>query len=364
MSNGLSAASIQDPTAFVAPQPTPLSPAVPFDNVPEIPTYEAVPQGVCMNNVTVVRGHRALVESVSLQVEPGKILGILGPSGAGKSTIIKVLTTEFKPAEGYATIQGEDVASNPQAVKAMFGYVPQDLQLYENLTFLENILYFGAQYGLSDDFLRRRAVELARAVELSEKLNDQVKKMSGGQKKRVSIAVALAHNPAVAILDEPTSGLDPGNRRSLWRFLKALNQRLHVTMLVSTHFTDEAEYCDSVLVIHRGRVIAHDEPQKLKHSVPGGGKTIEIELLSLDDLNMHRLAQFEQSALEQGLIKMVDRSGYRIKVFTDYPAERLPLVVQQLSTLGLGLKSVSVVDISLEDVFVHLTGDRFSTEGE
>ena len=364
MPNELLGVVIPNSLVSAAPQSTwSRSEALP-DTRPETPTVDTVSQGVCMNNVTVVRGDRTLVESVSLKVESGTILGILGPSGAGKSTIIKVLTTEYKPAEGYATIQGNNVVSNPQAVKAMFGYVPQELQLYENLTFLENVLYFGAQYGLSDDFLRTRAVELARAVELEEKLHEQVKKMSGGQKKRVSIAVALAHNPAVAILDEPTSGLDPGTRRTLWRFLKALNQKLRVTMLVSTHFTDEAEYCDSILVIHKGRVIAHDRPDRLKHAVPGGGKTIEIELLSLDDLTMDRLVQFEHFALEQGLAKMVDRSGYRIKVFTDSPAENFPSVVQRLSELGLGLKSVSVVEASLEDVFVYLTGDRFSTEGE
>lgn len=344
---------------------TPQSPGeVLLDTGPEPASVKAVSEGVCVNNVTVVRDDRKLVESVSFSVEPGTILGILGPSGAGKSTIIKVLTTEYIPAEGNATIQGYDVVSDPRTVKAMFGYVPQDLELYENLTFMENILYFGAQYGLSNQLLKSRAVELAQAVELKAKLHEKVGKMSGGQKKRVSIAVALAHNPAVAILDEPTSGLDPGGRRTLWRFLKVLNQKLGVTMLVSTHFTDEAEYCDSVLVIHRGRVITHDTPDKLKHAVPGGGKAIEIELLSLDDSSISKLAQFEQLALAQKLAKMVDRSGYRTRVFTDSPAEKLPSVAQVLVDLGLELKSISVVQASLEDVFVYLTGDRFSTEGE
>lgn len=317
-----------------------------------------------MSNVTVTRGNRTIVESVSFSVERGTILGIVGPSGAGKSTIIKVLTTEYKPAEGNATILGYDAVSQPQTVKAIFGYVPQDLQLYENLTFLENVLYFGAQYGLDDEFLRTRAVELARAVDLEGKLHDQVRKMSGGQKKRVSIAVALAHNPPVALLDEPTSGLDPGTRRTLWRFLKILNQKLHVTMLVSTHFTDEAEYCDSVLVIHKGRVVAHDSPTRLRRAIPGEGRAIEIELPSLDDPSMDKLMQFEQFVLTNNIANMVDRSGYRIRVFTDSPAEKLPLIVQELAGFGLGLKSVSVVQTSMEDVFVYVTGEKFSMEGE
>ena len=135
-------------------------------------------------------------------------------------------------------------------------------------------------------------------------------------------------------------------------------------MLVSTHFTDEAEYCDSVLVLHRGRVIAHDTQDKLKRAVPGGGRAIEIELLTLDDLSVSKLAQFEQLALAHNLANMVDRSGYRTRVFTDYPAEKLPSVVQVLVDLGLELKSINVIQTSLEDVFVYLTGDRFSTEGE
>jgi ABC-2 type transport system ATP-binding protein len=223
----------------------------------------------------------------------------------------------------------------------------------------DNILFFGGQYGLSKEHLVKRAAELARVLELEEKLHETVKNFSGGQKRRVSIAVALAHNPQIVILDEPTAGLDPGTRRSLWRFLKVLNQKYHTTMIVTTHFTEEGEYCDKLLILSKGKAIAFDSPDQLKKIIPGRGKAIEFELFALDEMSQSKLQVFKQRAIETKLAKMVDLSGYRTRVFTETPNESLGPVTNLLGTVGLTIKSINIVDATIEDVFVYFTGEKF-----
>jgi ABC-2 type transport system ATP-binding protein len=200
---------------------------------------------------------------------------------------------------------------------------------------------------------------MATVVELGDRLNDKVGRLSGGQKKRVSVATALAHDPEFVILDEPTSGLDPATRRGLWKFLKSINQSYRVTMLITTHFLDEAEYCDKLLIINKGRMVAYDSPRNLKARMPGEGKAVELEMFTLDDYVSAKLSQFEAKAKREDVAEMVDRSGYRVKVFcTDISraTSRIPLL---LAELGLGFKAMNVVDTSLEDVFIYMTGERF-----
>ncbi|MCX6660162.1 MAG: ABC transporter ATP-binding protein, partial [Candidatus Bathyarchaeota archaeon] len=296
---------------------------------------------------------------VSFKIDRGKILGVLGPSGCGKSTIIKVLTAEYKPERGHVTFGPYDLQHHLNQIRTLIGYVPQEYQLYEDLTMNDNILFFGGQYGLSKEQLVKRAAELARVLELEEKLHETVKNFSGGQKRRVSIAVALAHNPQIVILDEPTAGLDPGTRRSLWRFLKVLNQKYQTTMIVTTHFTEEGEYCDKLLILSKGKAIAFDSPDQLKKIIPGRGKAIEFELFALDEMSQSKLQVFKDRAIETKLAKMVDLSGYRTRVFTETPNESLGPVTNLLGTVGLTIKSINIVDATIEDVFVYFTGEKF-----
>ncbi len=317
---------------------------------------------VVVRELSVTRGKKTLVQGIDFVVDRGEIIGILGPSGAGKTTIIRVLTTEYPCPPGQVIIGGHDLATDARSAKQIFGYVPQDTQLYEDLTFLQNVLYFGGQYGMDQSYLLEKARKLATVVELGEKLNDKVARLSGGQKKRVSVATALAHDPEFVILDEPTSGLDPATRRGLWKFLKSVNQSYNVTMIVTTHYLDEAEYCDKLLIINKGHMVAYDSPRRLKARLPGEGKAVELEMFTLDDYVSAKLSQFESKAKKNGVAEMVDRSGYRVKVFCKDIPRATAEIPHLLAEVGLGFKSMNVVDSSLEDAFIYLTGERFREE--
>jgi len=315
-----------------------------------------------VRNLSVTRGKKTIVEGIDFAVNRGEIVGLLGPSGAGKTTVIKVLTTEYPCVPGQVIIGGYDLASQAQSAKQIFGYVPQDYQLYEDLTFAQNVTFFGGQYGLDKMYLFEKAQQLAFAVDLGERLNDKVRRLSGGQKKRVSVATALAHDPELVILDEPTSGLDPASRRGLWKFLKSISQSYMVTMIVTTHFLDEAEYCDKILIINKGRMVAYDTPRNLKQRMPGEGKAIELEMFTIDDYVSAMLSRFESNAKVSGVAEMIDRSGYKIKVFCKDISKSIAKIPTLLTECGLGFKSMNVVDTSLEDVFIYLTGEHFREE--
>jgi len=325
---------------------------------PRRPSYEP-DEILIVRKLSIIKGKKQLVHDVDFSVNRGEIVGILGPSGSGKSTIIKAITGESTGTSGQVIMGGFDVSREAHSAKQLFGYVPQDIQLYEDLSFGQNVMYFGGQYGLDKAYLAEKAQKLAIVVELGDRLNDRVSRLSGGQKKRVSVATALAHDPELVILDEPTSGLDPATRRSLWKFLKSINQTYNVSMIVTTHFLDEGEYCDRLLIINKGRMIAYDSPRNLKQTIPGSGKAIELEMFTLDDYVSAKLGEFESRAKRDGVAELVDRSGYKVKVFCkDIPQAmaRIPIL---LGELGLGFKAMNVVDTSLEDVFIYFTGETF-----
>jgi ABC-2 type transport system ATP-binding protein len=316
-------------------------------------------QILIVRDLSIVKGKKQIVQGIEFSVNRGEIVGILGPSGSGKSTIIKAITSESTGVAGQLIMGGFDLAREAQSAKEILGYVPQETQLYEDLSFGQNVMYFGSQYGLDKAYLAERAQKLAAVVDLGDRLNDKVGRLSGGQKKRVSVATALAHEPELVILDEPTSGLDPATRRSLWRFLKSVNQTYNVSMVVTTHFLDEGEYCDRLLIINKGRMVAYETPRTLKQSIPGAGKTIELEMFTLDDYVSAKLGEFESKVKQEGVADLVDRSGYKVKVFCKDISLAMAKIPILLGELGLGFKAMNVVDTSLEDVFIYFTGETF-----
>ncbi|MDD5501864.1 MAG: ATP-binding cassette domain-containing protein [Candidatus Thermoplasmatota archaeon] len=316
-----------------------------------------------VENLTIVKGGRSIVQNVSFSFAAGKIIAVLGPSGSGKSTILKAVIGENDYA-GDLSVLGFDAKKDIAEIKRIIGYVPQDLQLYKNMTVRENIRYFGNQYSINKAESDRRALRISRILGIDHRLNTKVEVLSGGEQRRASIAAALVHNPQLLILDEPTSGLDPITRRTLWRFLKKLNVEFGVSIITTTHFVDEAEYANMVLIVNKGRIVAYDTPENLKLSIPGKGKAVELELYRMSEPTMVRIKDLESELKAKGMIEKADYTGYYVKFYTENPQISAGHIMDMFNKADIGLRTINVVDISLEDVFVYYTGEKFKTKEE
>jgi len=229
-------------------------------------------------NFSVYAGGKLIVDSVSMKVEHGQILGILGESGAGKSTFIKGLLG-MRKITGFCQIFGLNINKRTsKKIRPIYGYVPQDLgKIYHNFTVLDNLISFGGQYGLTEREIISRSRRLLRNLEIEDKMNELVGNLSGGQKRRVSIAIGLIHSPIFLILDEPTSGLDPIIRENLWLALTKINEQFGTTLIVITHYPEESRFCNHVAIFGRNRgVIDFGKPKELLAQLPGKGRSIEL----------------------------------------------------------------------------------------
>lgn len=235
-------------------------------------------------------GSLAAVDELTISVNSGEVFGLLGPNGAGKSTVIKMLTTLLPPTSGNAAVAGFDVVRNPGQVRRVIGYVPQMLSADGSLTGRENLLVFAKLYGIPR---AERASRISNALEfmgLSDSADKLVRTYSGGMIRRLEIAQAMLHRPRVLFLDEPTVGLDPLARQVVWGLLQQLRQEHDTTILMTTHYMEEADdLCDRVAIMHRGKVVAVGTPQELK-AMTGGDDT------TLDDVFVH----FTGDQLESG----------------------------------------------------------------
>jgi len=210
------------------------------------------------------------VDGISFNVKEGEILGFLGPNGAGKTTTLNMLATLLQPTSGTATVNGHDILQEPDAVRRSIGYVFQDPTLDIELTGRENLDFHGRLYGLKREVRQQRIKEILDLVQLTDRADDLVKTYSGGMKRRLEIARGLLHHPKVLFLDEPTLGLDPQTRRSIWEHIQRLNQDKNVTIILTTHYTEEADYlCQRILIIDFGKIVALDAPNELKASLEG-----------------------------------------------------------------------------------------------
>ncbi|PVX24597.1 MAG: ABC transporter ATP-binding protein [Candidatus Bathyarchaeum sp.] len=210
------------------------------------------------------------VDGISFNVQEGEILGFLGPNGAGKTTTLNMLSTLLNPTSGTAIINGHDILTEPDAVRRSIGYVFQDPTLDIELTGKENLDFHGRLYGLDKNSRQQRIKEVLELVQLTDRADNFVKTYSGGMKRRLEIARGLLHHPKVLFLDEPTLGLDPQTRRSIWEHILRLNQEKKVTVILTTHYTEEADYlCKRILIIDFGKVVVLDTPDKLKARLQG-----------------------------------------------------------------------------------------------
>ena len=291
------------------------------------------------------------VDSINLQIRKGELFGLLGPNGAGKTTTLSMLSTIRKPTSGTARVNGFDVNTQQDEVRNSIGIVFQDPSLDDELTAYENLDFHAMLYGMPADQRIERIKEVLELVELSEKRNEQVKRFSGGMKRRLEIARGLIHHPKVLFLDEPTLGLDPQTRRNIWDHIREMNKSEDVTVVITTHYMEEADsLCDRVAVIDQGKIIALDSPDKLKHSL--GGDIISLEA---DAGLLPHLKKIKN-------IKKIKRMNGEMSISAQDAEHVIPAIFEIAQKNKIEIHSISLRHPTLEDVFLQLTGKSIRDE--
>jgi len=279
-------------------------------------------------NVIKNFGSVQALKGISLEVERGVIYGMLGPNGAGKTTFIRLLTAAIKPSAGSLSVLGMRPQKDKRALRSMIGYMPQAPALYDDLSPVENIRFFGRAHSVEN--LSNRVDEVIQFVGLSRRARDPVYKFSGGMKQRVSLACALVHQPKILLLDEPTTGIDPKQRETFWNHFRQLAAS-GTTLIISTHQMDEALYCDRLGILHEGRLLADDSPQQLLW----GGRT---------KLKIWRDGQVEEHNL------------------SNYP-EQLPTELQRFG-LDKTISRIEIDEDTLETVVLRMINEREAQSAE
>jgi len=303
-----------------------------------------------VRNLVKKYGEKLAVDDISFDIREGEIFSLLGPNGAGKTTTISILSTLFSPSAGDASILGYSVTKNPMEVKRLIGVVPQEIALYDDMTALENLNFWGEMYGLSGGTLKARVKELLEQIGLADRAKERIKTYSGGMKRRVNIAVGLMHKPRLLFMDEPTVGIDPQSRRAILDSVKALNKE-GMTILYTTHYMEEAqELSDRVGIIDHGKLIALGTQSELTAQVG-----------EMDTLILHLGENEDPEHLAQALktlsgVLQANPSDHTVALVTPSAEELLAPVVSRANELGIKIHSIDMREPNLEAVFLHLTG--------
>ena len=354
------------------------------------------------------------VKGISFTVKEGEILGFLGPNGAGKTTTLNMLSTLLRPTSGTATINGHDILKDPDAVRRSIGYVFQDTTLDIELTGKENLDFHGRLYGLDHKKRKERIENLLGLVQLTDRADNFVKTYSGGMKRRLEIARGLLHHPKVLFLDEPTLGLDPQTRRSIWEHILRLNKEQKVTIMLTTHYTEEADYlCDNILIIDFGKIIVNDNPDNLKARLKGDVISLvfkdptkiqnfqsvleqqkwihKINAIDASDKNYAAMNGFVQTTKKvpnkngieplqnvdsinsqtpptneeennKNLQFTVKKCVNCLNLLVDNGGHRIPEIVKLANDQKISLESVELHKPTLDDVFLSITGRKIREE--
>jgi len=289
-------------------------------------------------------GSFVAVDHIDFQVERGEVFGFLGPNGAGKSTTIRVLCGLLMPTSGKGKVAGFDIMEEPESIKQVIGYMSQKFSLYDDLTVIENLHFFGGIYGLSGVLQKEREGEALERVGLKELRDRMTRTLAVGWKQRLALGCAILHRPSILFLDEPTSGVDPVSRRNFWSLIQQMGEK-GVTTFVTTHYMDEAEYCDRLALIYRGKIIALGTPTELKLKTLAQG-VMEVEcdplLPALDFLKKE--SWVSEAAVFGDSLHVIGKEGSKIE-------REISLLFQKN---GIVLKRMERIRPSLEDVFVSL----------
>jgi len=319
-------------------------------------TYE---HAIDVHDLSKTFGDFGAVDHVSFTVEAGEVYGWLGPNGAGKTTTIRMLLGLLKPSDGYARVLGYDAAKETKQMQAQVGYMSQRFTLYRDLTASENVLFYGRAYGLSRKALRLRHEEIMRMAGLQGRERELTANLSGGWKQRLALGCAIVHHPKVLFLDEPTAGVDPISRREFWELIYRLAEE-GVAVLVTTHYMDEAELCQRVGFLSRGRLIALDTPDALKRTQMRG------HVLEIDCRNSERAMHVLRRAAEEGRIPFDEIALYGAQIHAVVPdAETYRDPVRQLLLEhDVEVRRVEWIAPTLEDVFISSVKERSDADGK
>jgi ABC-2 type transport system ATP-binding protein len=299
-------------------------------------------------NLTKKFGRITAVDNLSVSINEGEIFGLLGPNGAGKTTIIKMLATLLEPTSGIAKVNGFDLMKQPHKVRESIGIVFQEPSSDELLTGYENMKLYAMMYGLPEKEIKRGIFEALELVELTERKDDLVRTYSGGMRRRLEIGRSLIHKPKVLFLDEPTLGLDPAGREKMWNYICRLVKELRMTVLLTTHYMEEADtLANRVGIIDQGKIVIIDAPKALKKTVGG-------------DLVTIKASNFNTEALKKLIyVKNVKQEDDQVTITVENVSKNL----QELLKVVGKIESVEVRNSTLNDVFLHFTGRRIQEEG-
>ncbi|HMG85420.1 MAG TPA: ATP-binding cassette domain-containing protein [Terracidiphilus sp.] len=320
------------------------------------PLHGHASAAIRVENICKKYGDFEAVKSVNFTVADGEIFGLLGPNGAGKSTLIRMMTTLIPVTSGKAIVGGHDVSKESDAVRRMIGVIPQALTSDQDLTVEENLSIYAKLYSVPRAQREKNITDVLEAVDLTKWRSAQTKTLSGGMRRRLEIARGLVHDPRIFFLDEPTTGLDPVSRIAVWEMLNNLKKTRNLTMLLTTHYMEEADrLCDRIAIVDHGTLVALGSPVELKQSVPGSN-VVEVQFNREDAEWKARLEALPD------VTEVQSQSAGVYRVLTSNGSQTTTELVEMAKALGEQLTSLSVQNTSLDDVFVHYTGRQLRDE--
>ena len=303
---------------------------------------------VCTFDITKRFGDFNAVDHVNLEIG-SEVFGLLGPNGAGKTTLTRMLTTLLPPSDGTATVAGADILREPRKVRERIGVVPQAMTLDVELSAHQNLDAYGEFYRIPRQVRRTRIRELLEVVGLADHEDKIVQSFSGGMKRRLEIVRSLVHNPEILFLDEPTTGLDPQARAAVWGYIVKVLKESGITLVITTHYMDEAEdLCDRLAIVDHGKIVVLGTPHELKQKAVGGD-VVEAEFYDLTDEELTALKRTD-------FILGVKRQDNALKILVNDGAEAVPKIVKLVDASGRKLRTITLREPTLNDVFLHFTG--------
>lgn len=306
---------------------------------------------VKVDNITKRFNDKLILDNISFHVKSGDIFGLIGPNGAGKSTLINIMSGIIKPNSGDIKLGGHSILNNVVEAKNMIGLVPQELALMDVFSAYDNLMYFGAYYGLSGKLLKDRINMALSVTGLTERKKDKVKKFSGGMKRRLNLAAAIMHKPRILIMDEPTVGVDPQSRNCIFEFIRKINKEDGTTIIYTSHYMEEVEaLCNNIFILDLGNEVAYGSKSEIKAMASVHG-TIRLKIDDFNDQLLLRLKEISG-------IKDILFENEEIKIFIDESNFKIEDLLMLFSKENKKIKSFNLEEASLEEVFLAITGKK------